>query len=255
MPENAALHANNHPTPMTAPSTPPGWYGKLPTLGDFASRRLESSFIEPWDAWLAQGIATLREQSGDAWLDAYLASPVWRFVLMPGALPGTATHADTAMAGVLMPSVDRVGRYFPLTLAAPLHTLPSSPQELTALMGWLHQLDDVAADALHDDWDVEQLESELARLPWVCTATAPAPGSEALLSVLAGHAQHASLPLNGRADLNALLGQGAASQWHRATQGLSFWWAESNQEAPRSLLSRGLPQGDGFAALLGLAPT
>ena len=29
-----------------------GWYGKLPASGDFATRRLPPSFIEPWDAWL-----------------------------------------------------------------------------------------------------------------------------------------------------------------------------------------------------------
>lgn len=236
---------------MTATHTPPGWYGKLPTLGDFASRRLDASFIDPWDAWLAQGIATLREQSGDAWLDAYLASPVWRFVLMPGVL------GEQAVAGVLMPSVDRVGRYFPLTLAAPLPALPGSGAEVEALLNWLHQLDDAAADALHDDWDVDQLEAELTRLPLpaMAASTAHAPGLDALANIRQGATSHIALPLGSRAELSALLAQGAARQWQTAAQGLAFWWAESNQQAPRSLVSRGLPQGEGFAALLGLAPT
>ena len=26
-----------------------GWYGKLPTLGDFASRRLDNDFVDIWD--------------------------------------------------------------------------------------------------------------------------------------------------------------------------------------------------------------
>jgi type VI secretion system protein ImpM len=234
---------------MTATLSPPGWYGKLPTLGDFASRRLDASFIDPWDAWLAQGIATLREQSAEAWLDAYLASPVWRFVLMPGVL------GEQAMAGVLMPSVDRVGRYFPLTLAAPLPNLPGLGAEVEALLNWLHQLDDAAADALHDDWDVDQLETELARLPLPNLAPTAPPGLHALAQLIAGQTSHTALPLGSRADLSALLAQGAASQWQDATRGLAFWWAESNQDAPRSLVSRGLPQGDGFAALLGLSPT
>lgn len=234
---------------MTATTSPPGWYGKLPTLGDFASRRLEPSFIDPWDAWLAQGIATLRETTGEAWLDAYLASPVWRFVLMPEVLGGQA------MAGVLMPSVDRVGRYFPLTLATPLPALPGAGAELDALLNWLHQLDDAAADALHDDWDVDRLEAELARLPLPGLAGTSAPGLGALASVLTGQASHAGLPLGSRAELGALLSQGAARQWQDATRGLAFWWAESGQDAPRSLVSRGLPQGEGFAALLGRAPT
>ena len=37
----------------------PGWHGKLPTLGDFASRRLEAPFIEAWDGWLAAGMLAL----------------------------------------------------------------------------------------------------------------------------------------------------------------------------------------------------
>ena len=27
----------------------PGWYGKIPSLGDFASRRLPQSFVAAWD--------------------------------------------------------------------------------------------------------------------------------------------------------------------------------------------------------------
>ena len=66
-----------------------GWYGKLPSLGDFASRRLAPAFVEPWDDWLARGLAAWREQAPDGWLEGYLASPSWRFVLMPGVLAGT----------------------------------------------------------------------------------------------------------------------------------------------------------------------
>ena len=71
---------------MSTVASIPGWYGKLPSLGDFASRRLEGDFIEPWDTWLGEGLAAQRETLGDTWLEAYLASPTWRFVLMPGTL-------------------------------------------------------------------------------------------------------------------------------------------------------------------------
>ena len=88
-------------------SAVPGWYGKLPTLGDFASRRLDPAWIAAWDAWLAEGLGTLRADD-DAWLDGYLASPAWRFVVMPGAVPGDA--GARACAGVLMASVSRPAR-------------------------------------------------------------------------------------------------------------------------------------------------
>ena len=100
----------------------PGWYGKLPTLGDFASRRLEADFIEPWDLWLGEALQAQRSAYGEGWLEAYLETPPWRFLLSPGALRGV--RPELAFAGVLVPSVDRVGRHFPLTLVASLARLP-----------------------------------------------------------------------------------------------------------------------------------
>src|SRR5438105_12091900 len=92
----------------------PGWYGKIPSLGDFASRRLPQPFISAWDAWLQHAMAASRADLGQRWLDVYLLSPIWRFALFPDVV------GQMGWAGLLMPSVDKVGRHFPLTLAAPL---------------------------------------------------------------------------------------------------------------------------------------
>ncbi len=46
------------------------------------------------------------------WLDLYLTSPAWRFVCAGGAC------GPRPAIGLMVPSVDRVGRYFPLTLVA-----------------------------------------------------------------------------------------------------------------------------------------
>ena len=45
-----------------------GYYGKVPTNGDFVLRRLPRSFVDPWDAWLQRAMAISREQlaEGDA---------------------------------------------------------------------------------------------------------------------------------------------------------------------------------------------
>src|SRR6478735_4491297 len=48
------------------------------------------------------------------WLDVYLTSPAWRFVCAAGAC------GSAPVIGVAAPSVDQVGRYFPLTLVAEL---------------------------------------------------------------------------------------------------------------------------------------
>ena len=55
----------------------PGWYGKLPSLGDFASRRLPVEFVKAWDSCLQEVIPASREALAERWLDAYLTMPIW----------------------------------------------------------------------------------------------------------------------------------------------------------------------------------
>lgn len=236
---------------MDEPAAVPGWYGKLPTLGDFASRRLDGSFIEPWDLWLGEGMAAHREMLGPGWLDAYLGSPVWRFVLMPGVV----AQEDQALAGVLMPSVDKVGRYFPLTLVTRLAMLPRSAAELETLLGWLHRLEDVAVDALHDDWTIEQLDEILAQLPAPVDAGEPVAAAASLAEALASTGTFVDITtLRSRSELAALLGSAltelSAPAAMAAAHGLAFWLAD-NANDPQLLVSRGLPERSLFVRMLG----
>jgi type VI secretion system protein ImpM len=234
-----------------------GWYGKLPSLGDFASRRLAPSFVELWDDWLAAGLSAWREQSPEGWLDAYLASPSWRFVLMPGCLrsgPGGPAGDTGAWAGVLMPSVDRVGRYFPLTLVRRLPVLPADSQQLDGLLRWLHRLDDLALDVLHDDWTVEQLEAELLRLGhWSPPASAAAPAPTWRLP-LPGSAE--MVELDAGVGVAALLTAGAQQGLLQALQGQALWLSDDGTGAPALRITDGLPPSGAFPAFLtrGLAP-
>ncbi|MGC1523868.1 MAG: type VI secretion system-associated protein TagF, partial [Steroidobacteraceae bacterium] len=93
-----------------------GFFGKLPVLGDFLSRRLGPDFVEPWDQWLQQAMHMARAQAGDAWNELYTQAAPWRFALEAGVCGGSP------VLGVLVPSNDRVGRQFPLTVACPLPT-------------------------------------------------------------------------------------------------------------------------------------
>lgn len=112
-----------------------GYFGKVPAHGDFVSRRLPDDLVAAWDAWLQACIADSRARLGAGWLDHYLTSPVWRFGIAPGVL-----GAD-GMGGVMMPSVDRAGRYFPLMIGAP---------GARPLLDWFQQ---------HGDWfdEIEDL--------------------------------------------------------------------------------------------------
>src|SRR6476661_610785 len=91
-----------------------GFYGKLPSHGDFLRRRVSDRFVAVWDGWLQECIASSRAVLEEQWLDVYLTSPAWRFACAPGVF-GTG-----AVIGLMVPSVDRVGRYFYLALVAEL---------------------------------------------------------------------------------------------------------------------------------------
>ncbi|MBI3350910.1 MAG: type VI secretion system-associated protein TagF [Burkholderiales bacterium] len=224
-----------------------GWHGKLPSLGDFASRRLDADFVAVWDGWLAAGLASLRQQSPEGWLQHYLACPAWRFVLMPGALP--APFGDAAYAGVLMPSVDRIGRYFPLTLIAPLPAPPRTEVELRQLLSWLHDLDDLAVDALQDDWPIERLESELTQCPRPHWDATPEPSP--LLPTAGGFASHL---VAGTQAIVDLLAGGQAQALRQQAAGHAFWWADGETGERRLLATHGLPQTDDMRLLFGAAP-
>lgn len=88
-----------------------GFFGKLPTRGDFLRVDLPRSFVDPWDEWLQRVLEASRAALGEAWVPAWLEAPIWRFALTPGIC------GPNGVGGVLMPSVDSAGRYFPLTLA------------------------------------------------------------------------------------------------------------------------------------------
>lgn len=140
-----------------------GWYGKLPTLGDFASRRLPNSFITPWDAWLQHRMTHSRQELGERWLDHYLGSPLWRFAL------GPAVVDESTWCGLLLPSVDRVGRYFPLTLALRPTPMPASSADIYTVLDWLESVTVTALAALDPHTPLDVFDRGLAELPWPLT--------------------------------------------------------------------------------------
>jgi len=46
-----------------------GFYGKLPSLGDFVGRRVPEHVVQRWDHWLQESVAASRASLGERWLD------------------------------------------------------------------------------------------------------------------------------------------------------------------------------------------
>lgn len=129
-----------------------GAYGKMPSLGDFFRIALPPGFVTPWDDWLAQGLAECKATPD--WDNLYLSAPIWRFTLSAG-LAG-----PDPVCGVMMASVDRVGRRFPLTLAQ---------AGLAGSVGALHfgneaghkALENVALEVLSEELSKAELQQRL----------------------------------------------------------------------------------------------
>jgi type VI secretion system protein ImpM len=91
-----------------------GAFGKIPSVGDFFRLNAPAGFASIWDEWLQRCLVSGAHAYGSRWDDLYMSVPIWRFCLSRGVA------GQAAIMGVLMPSVDRVGRRFPLTLMAGL---------------------------------------------------------------------------------------------------------------------------------------
>ncbi len=218
----------------------PGFHGKVPTKGDFIARRLPRGFIDPWDDWLQSAMECSREQLGDAWLDAYMNSPLWRFVLSPGLC------GDSAMTGVLMPSVDRVNRHFPLTIAAPLGVGVNLASLPVVAAAWFQAAEDLALSSLDEGFDLEDFDQQVEALglpPWN-SAVRPIAG---LAEGRAGWRVAVDPPEDAAAGYALMLHQVLSATMPR----YSLWWTLGAADVDASLLAcPGMPTIGGFAALL-----
>lgn len=129
-----------------------GFFGKIPARGDFVRGGLPSSFVNPWDSWLQSVMPQSQALLGDGWLQAWLEAPVWRFVI------GSGICGPAAVLGVFMPSVDRVGRHFPLTC---VRLGPDSVGLAATGAGFLEAAEAAGMAALSDDIEPDQLMAML----------------------------------------------------------------------------------------------
>ncbi|QDQ27503.1 type VI secretion system-associated protein TagF [Chitinimonas arctica] len=226
-----------------------GWYGKLPSLSDFASRRLDSGFIDAWDGWLRTSLMASREKLGQAWLDRYLTARVWRFLLAPGVC------GQPAYAGVMMPSVDAVGRYYPLTLCAAISAPWAARFARAESQCWFDQIETIALAALSRNLSPEQLDEALARVPMPRARPEDAQLDAAALQLAeawrmqGGQPSHVTLT-GGRAlaDLFNSLGR---HTFARLSDGKSIWWTGSRDFEPISLVRfDGMPPPYAYAQFL-----
>lgn len=184
-----------------------GLFGKLPAKRDYISHGVGRAFLETWEPWMQASIAASRDSMGDAWLPAYMNAPIWRFWL-------GRRVAGAPVAGAVMPSVDGVGRYFPLSLIA--SDCDMAPPLVNAQEAWFDAAENLLLDALEDGRSFEATLASLAELP----------------------APDAAEPQGVEAAFAAI--RSAAEQ--DVDETLTYWWVRPVPGTPvRAMIRRGLP--------------
>jgi type VI secretion system protein ImpM len=238
------------PQKITNGTGEPGYYGKLHCRGDFLQRRVPQSFVDVWDEWLQECVHVSHEQLQDAWLEHYLTGPMWRFVLDAGVCD------DSAYAGVLVPSVDRVGRYFPLTVVTALDAGHCAIDVACTGTRWFETAEGVVLEALAaEEVDIEAFDERIARLgrPLGAAAADEAASLAGTMrdSVFPAQPAHWHVPLNSVQSLQRAVNALAHREISRTLHPAALWWTEGSKALDASwLITRGLPAPHAFTAML-----
>ncbi|AVS73776.1 type VI secretion system-associated protein TagF [Acidovorax cattleyae] len=218
------------------------WFGKLPGQGDFVGRRMPRAMSGAWDDWLSHGLGHLKSTAHGDWERTFTQAPLWSFV-------ASGSKGAAPSCGVLAPSIDRVGRCYPLTVMA----VGEGGRQSLAADGVLGQFFSEACDAVIEArrlaLPADALDSRLSRLPWPFTAAAvdgKGQGGDmaGILSDL-GMAEVA-----GRGE--AMFSRGR--EILRAGQAASFWWSYPPGAGGRSCEHWGDPNEILFLRLFGGGP-
>ena len=203
-----------------------GAFGKIPSLGDFLRLNLPAGFVQAWDSWLQESMLQAKQILGDAWNEAYMSAPIWRFTL-PAGIAG-----DGAVSGIVMSSVDRVGRQYPLTLAIS-HEGGASALTHFANRTVFEQLEDAALAALEDDSTRDDLTAALQDISWIAPTR----------NQMSGNAYVGALPA----------AQSLAADAVHSAHGDAAIWSAMLEGNHRLLVTPSLPKGRDLMGLYDLS--
>jgi type VI secretion system protein ImpM len=219
---------------------PCGLFGKLPAKRDFIALNAPSAFLAIYEKWLQGSLTASRLELGPRWQEAYLNAPIWRFWL-------GGAHAGQSVAGAFMPSVDGVGRYFPLTVfaaAGPGSAIP--PPELDPQDGWFGAIEDFLLRTLESKASFEAVAQHLASLPLPNDQHLASPPAD-MVRLSDGTIVSAAISPGFPQRLAALRIEDHARAYAHASY---FWTVGGPNFEPLALAGQALPDPYLFAGLL-----
>lgn len=223
-----------------------GFFGKLPINGDFIQRDLPVHFTHHLDGWLQENLLACQEELKKNWLKHYLTSPIWRFFIAPSVID------ENAYIGILGPSVDSVGRYFPMTIATPISAKHVPSLFTVAFQAIYSGLESVFlkylnADSSTGSISVETLSEELLKHSTNLNELITTQKIDRLPDSLDSH----RFILSDQADISGAVSSLWLMQIMQQHTGTSLWWSNgSHAFEPSLLVNRGLPSKQQFISML-----
>jgi type VI secretion system protein ImpM len=215
-----------------------GLFGKLPQKRDFVALGIPNAVLHPFETWLQSAVAASRNELGGDWEELFLVAPIWRFWLGQEIL-------GQVCAGALMPSVDKVGRFFPLAI---MHvTAPGQegvPPVFSPVDDWYAEIESRLLSVLAED-----AEMEIASL----TAGLAEPGGQPEPPGPPGEIFKGGIIWTGEAGSAAgdLVRSLLEADYWQAAAGRSFWWTGGGSGGrPVAHVRPGLPDPYFFTRML-----
>jgi type VI secretion system protein ImpM len=201
-----------------------GLFGKLPQKRDFVALNVPRAVLEPFETWLQSAVAASRNELGDAWRTHYLVAPIWRFWI-----GGDILGVDCA--GSLVPSVDKIGRFFPLTIlycAENGQSIVAPPFD--PLDAWYSAIEQKLLSVLQENAEIEvdRLTKGLNPPESAVTTAQPQPGK-----FKRGLVWQAESGVPG----DLLPGLMAADYW-ASLKARSFWWTSGGSAGGQLIYAR-----------------
>ena len=215
-----------------------GWFGKLPSVGDFVGKGMSPPLRETVHGWMSTGMAALARSRPEDWRAAYLVSPVWHFLI------GPRLWDKPALLGCLAPSIDKVGRYSPLIVLRSFDKCDVS-SVLPPESRWLYRVDMVLRQVIGKRIPLDALHDLLLQLTE--SEKSERNSTASILSDLGIG--------NDRANVDA---QKDWFTWlelpelFKERNDRSFWWSEpsSAQTSPKRVVHCGAPDESLFCSLM-----
>ncbi|MBN8919906.1 MAG: type VI secretion system-associated protein TagF [Rhizobiales bacterium] len=217
-----------------------GLYGKLPSKRDFVALYAPRAFLEVWEPWIQSSVAASKQTLGRDWQQTFLTAPIWRFWLGAGL-------CGAPVSGAFMPSLDGVGRYFPLTLfACADEQAIIPPPELNAQDEWFATVEDFLLGTLDQDAAFEATSAALDALGAPSDRLDEAAGGAPIL-----RARNAVAAAAGDRPFPEMFAAMRKADHTDVYAAATFWWTIGGEGFPPFLIGcKGMPDPFLFADML-----